>query len=141
MPTLRDTALAESLAELHQLYAPMNIGTPEPGYCRLTSRRGLCNQRELHYIGENTCPICHGTVHENTLPNDTARLFQKSYAAMKQHEVAAHEPAPKAPVEIKIATPAEDLARYTDNSRVAREINEEAAKVNQRLYGPPSAGA
>ena len=119
MPTLRDTALIESISELHQKFVAADA--PATPYCKLTSRRGLCNSRELTYINENTCPVCHGTVHENTQPSDTARLFQKSWAAKLQHESAAPTPKPADPgptiVISTASTPISGVPGDTDPTR------------------------
>jgi hypothetical protein len=99
--SLKDTAITEALQELHDRFAPMNVGTPEPGYCRLTSRRGLCNRQRLDFISEHTCPICHQGLHQNTMVGNTAELFKRSYDAKLALEngaaarrAAASEPTP-----------------------------------------------
>jgi hypothetical protein len=107
---LKDTAICENLAELHAKF----VGTiNEVPYCQLTTRRGLCNQRELDYISEHGCPVCHKGLHENTTPGSTAAMFARSYNAMRAHVHAsqpAAQPKPEVPLGPGVGGPAPHIA-------------------------------
>ncbi len=85
MPTLKDTAMTETLSELHATYAPLGPDIREPGYCRLSSRRGLLRNAEKYFVESNGCPVCKQPAY--ALKSD-AQLFTESYNAAKAHENA-----------------------------------------------------
>ncbi len=130
MPTLKHTMIAEQLAELHQTFAPMDRGVTEPGYCRLSTRRGLCTRSQLDYIDAHTCPVCQGTLHENTAAHSDQAMFARSQNAKLAHEAVAQVP----PITVVDPGPTirldGDAARFALNGRIAQEIAEEAARVD-----------
>lgn len=131
MTTLRDTAIIEALSEAHATYVGAEPN-PNVSYCQLTTRRGLLKPAEMRYIEDHKCPVCGKPPFG--LPSD-AELFARSYAAKLEHEAAAQVPPATAVVDpgptIRLDG---DAARFGLNSKIAREIAEEAARVDPNRW-------